>query len=274
MSCLQKEISTAHNIVSFKKSISLHFSTAANSYDKYATIQHAIAKKLYYLTRHNVAKSALTIADLGCGTGRETRLLADYYNQSSILGIDIATQMLQKASKLPINNILWCQADIEELPLKTNSVDLLFSNLALQWCDLASVLIKAYSVLAPGGYFIFSTLCTGSLAELQHAWNNIDEANRVNNYLSKKQLTKIISDSAFTIKSISYDKHTCFYPNVISLLQSLKYQGVNTVYQTTGKLTSRNSLQKLIQSYSTLQTSHGIPLSYQVVMVVIKKVYI
>jgi malonyl-CoA O-methyltransferase len=272
MTCLQEKPSTTHNITSFKKLISLHFSIAANSYDKYATIQHTVAKKLYQLATNYVAKNIAIIADLGCGTGRETRLLARYYKQSTIIGVDIATEMLQKASNIPSKNIHWCRADIEDLPLKPNCISLFFSNLALQWCDLASVLNKSYSTLMPGGYFIFSTLCAGSLSELKHAWNSINEANRVNDYFSKDKLVDVINGSPFVIKNILYDKHISFYPNVISLLKSLKYQGVNTIYHTEGKLTSRSNLQKLIQSYSKLQTDCGIPLSYQVAKVVLKKV--
>jgi malonyl-CoA O-methyltransferase len=269
---LQEKSSTIHNKKSFKKLMSLHFSTAANSYDKYAIMQHAVAKSLHQLVASYVVKDVAVIADLGCGTGRETQLLATCYDQATVIGIDIATKMLQKASNTPFKNIKWCRGDIEDLPLKANCINLLFSNLALQWCDLATVLNKSYSTLTLGGYFIFSTLCAGSLCELSNSWMSINEANRVNNYFSKDQLVKVISNSPFVIEDILYDRYTSFYPDVISLLQSLKYQGVNTIYRTAGKLTSRSNLQRLIQSYSELQTDRGIPLSYQVAKVVLKKV--
>ncbi len=270
---MREKSSIIHNKNSFKKLMSLHFSTAANSYDKYAIMQHAVAKNLHQLVSSYVAKDIAVIADLGCGTGRETQLLADCYDQATVIGIDIAAKMLQKASNIFSKNIKWCRGDIEYLPLTANCINLLFSNLALQWCDLASVLNTSYSTLMPGGYFIFSTLCAGSLFELSNSWNSINEVNRVNNYFSKDQLVKVISNSPFIIEDILYERYTSFYPDVISLLQSLKYQGVNTIYHTRGGLTSRSNLQRLIQNYSKLQTDRGIPLSYQVAQVILKKAY-
>jgi malonyl-CoA O-methyltransferase len=45
--------------------------------------------------------------------------------------------------------------DAERLPLAAGSVQMVFSNLALQWCDPAKVFAEAARVLPPGGLLLF-----------------------------------------------------------------------------------------------------------------------
>jgi len=91
------------------------------------------------------------IADLGCGPGNVTRLLAERWPAARVVGVDSSPEMLNAAAK-EAQAITWTQADIgtwtPERPL-----DLLFSNAALHWLDdHASLLPRLLGCVIPGGW--------------------------------------------------------------------------------------------------------------------------
>ena len=55
------------------------------------------------------------------------------------------------------------QADAEQLPFANHTFDAITANLALQWCNLPSVLAEAKRCLATGGQLVFNTLMDGTL---------------------------------------------------------------------------------------------------------------
>jgi trans-aconitate 2-methyltransferase len=90
------------------------------------------------------------IADLGCGPGNSTALLARRWPDAAVTGVDSSAAMLAKA-RTSATRANWLQADLADwtpaLPF-----DLLFSNAALQWLpDHAELLPRLFAHLAPGG---------------------------------------------------------------------------------------------------------------------------
>lgn len=64
------------------------------------------------------ARAGQTILDVGCGTGRDTRVLGD---GAVFVGVDVSRGMLGKAPRSPC--FLYIQADAAYLPVKAGSVD-------------------------------------------------------------------------------------------------------------------------------------------------------
>lgn len=92
------------------------------------------------------------IADLGCGPGNSTEVLAERWPAASITGVDSSADMLQAArEKHPTWH--WEQADITEWAASPGDpYDLVFSNAALQWVPVPStVLPRLMTKVAPGG---------------------------------------------------------------------------------------------------------------------------
>lgn len=92
------------------------------------------------------AASPARIADLGCGTGNVTRLLARRWPHAEVTGVDSSPEMLREATGIPT-----IEADIAawrpDAPL-----DILFSNAALHWLDDHERLFpRLMAMLAPGG---------------------------------------------------------------------------------------------------------------------------
>lgn len=94
------------------------------------------------------------IVDLGCGTGRLTRMLADRYPAAQVVGLDNSRPMLAEATRVP-SRVAWELGDIAQWSQggkQGQPVDLIFSNAALHWVpDHARLFPSLLCRLAPGG---------------------------------------------------------------------------------------------------------------------------
>jgi len=94
------------------------------------------------------------VADLGCGPGNSTALLAARWPQADLEGVDNSPQMLAEARASGVK-ARWTQADVA-LWNPAAPCDVVFSNATLQWVgDHASLLPRLMAHLAPDGIFAF-----------------------------------------------------------------------------------------------------------------------
>jgi trans-aconitate 2-methyltransferase len=93
---------------------------------------------------------AARAADLGCGPGNSTELIAERYPSAFIVGVDSSEAMIEAARKrLPSLHFELCA--IEDWKEK-GPWDLLYANASLQWApNHAALLPKLAARLAPGG---------------------------------------------------------------------------------------------------------------------------
>jgi trans-aconitate 2-methyltransferase len=94
------------------------------------------------------------IADLGCGPGNSTAVLAERWPNAKLVGIDNSNEMLKtaRASKLFAE---WDLADIHSWN-PSDPFDLVFSNAALQWVPDHKVEIpRLFESVAPRGALAF-----------------------------------------------------------------------------------------------------------------------
>ena len=253
-----------------KQRIANNFSRAASSYDRAADLQQHVATRT--LSGLPALGSTPRIVDLGTGTGHHALTLAQRYHDGSVIGMDLAMGMLRFArSHTRHQRIYWCSADIEALPLKDNTIDLVFSSLAIQWCCLKQVLVEVSRVLKPGGTFAFATLAQDSLWQLDRAWRDAGVCNRVNQFASFSAQQLIARDSELDVHTFLPGTQTLHYPDALTLLHSLKALGVNTLLENDKGLLTRQKLTGLIQAYERLRQPEGLPLSYQVIYGVLQK---
>lgn len=80
-----------------------------------------------------------------------------------MIALDLAAGMLEK-SRGNDSADEYVLADIEHIPLPDGSVDLCFSNLAIQWCSsLHAALAEMHRVVKPGGKVVFLLWLRGRL---------------------------------------------------------------------------------------------------------------
>jgi SAM-dependent methyltransferase len=97
-----------------------------------------------------------TILDLGSGPGLDSLLAARRVGPTGkVIGVDLCPEMVEKARRnaalLGLGNAEFMQAQIEKLPLRDASVDVVISNGVFNLCpDKPGVLAEAFRVLRPG----------------------------------------------------------------------------------------------------------------------------
>lgn len=252
-----------------KQAVAKSFGAAAREYDHYAQFQHRLA---HALVASCPAQKKHRILDLGCGTGYCLPLLKTVYGQANIMGADLAPGMLDYAqANHPEFN--YQIADAENLPFASNQFDLIFSNLAVQWCDsFANVLSQAYTCLASGGHLVLTTLADGTLQELKQAWAQVDEHQHVNDFLSEAELSQHVHNSGFVVEQLSFVTQFDYFDNVRGLTDSLKRIGAHNITQGRAQgLTSRSAIKSFKAALEAQRTPHGLPARYQVMQCVLRK---
>lgn len=90
------------------------------------------------------------IADLGCGPGNATALLAQRWPDAAILGVDSTPEMLERARESGIE-AEWVEADLARWA-PDQPFDLIYANAVFQWLDDHERLLpRLISFLRPGG---------------------------------------------------------------------------------------------------------------------------
>jgi trans-aconitate 2-methyltransferase len=94
------------------------------------------------------------VADLGCGPGNSTALLAARWPDADLEGVDNFPEMLAEARASGIK-ARWTEADVARW-VPNAPCDAIFSNATLQWVpDHESLLPRLMADLAPDGLFAF-----------------------------------------------------------------------------------------------------------------------
>jgi malonyl-CoA O-methyltransferase len=206
-----------------KIKIAESFGSASKSYDVSARLQRFSGKHLMpWLPK----KNALTVLDLGSGTGFFTDVLATSYDR--VIGLDFSKNMLKFAKNCRNKNIVWLEADAHKVPLQNESIDFIYSNLVLQWCQpLDNAIKEMLRVLKPGGTIVFTTLVDGTLHELKSSWQKVDDDQHVIDFKTEEQLAQYFNTSYSIIVEHKCQDVTLDYKNVIHLARELKGLGSN-----------------------------------------------
>ncbi|WP_461517210.1 malonyl-ACP O-methyltransferase BioC [Porticoccus sp.] len=249
-----------------KQRVAESFSRAATSYDSVARLQRQVGQQL--LEQLSAAEEPGSVVDLGCGTGHFTVQLARRFAPVSLKGIDLAQGMLDFAREQHGDCATWLCDDAEELSLPDNSVDLIFSNLALQWCEqlpkLASELAR---VLKPGGRIAFTSLGQSTLFELRQSWSAVDDYIHVNRFLAAEQWRESFTEAGFRFDCFTVDSAVLQYRDLRHLTSELKGLGAHNINRGRNRgMTGREHIRGLMAAYEQFRDSHGeLPATWEVI---------
>jgi malonyl-CoA O-methyltransferase len=245
------------------------FSRAAGGYNALAVLQRQVAQ---HLLAH-LGQSALKprrILDLGTGTGHCLPQLETLFPQARLIALDIAEGMLREVRQsCALGRDVWLvNGDAERLPLACASVDLIVSNLALQWCpDLRTALRECARVLAPGGALVFTTFGARTLAELRQAWAAIDNYSHVNRFVPEPVVREALFGAGLALSRFETELRVSVYPDVFALMRELKGLGAhNVTVNRLRTLTGKQRLFAMASRYPSIRREPAgeVPASFEV----------
>ena len=250
-----------------RSAIRRNFGKASASYDKSAVLQARVREQL--IERLDwIAFEPDTVLDLGCGTGHAARALAARWPKARVIAVDFAPGMLREAARH--DDSARCErlcADALKLPLPDASVDLLYSNLMLPWCDdLDAAFAEIARVLRPRGLLTFTTLGPDTLIELHEAWHEADDYTHVIPFTDMHDIGDGLVRAGLVEPVLDVVRYTLTYPDVYSLMRDLKAIGARNA--TTGRprgLTGRQTMHMVEQTYERHRHEGKLPASYEVI---------
>lgn len=257
-----------------RRAVRRAFSRAAPRYDEHAVLQREVGSRLLgHLDGIRVEPAR--VLDLGCGTGASFGALGARYPHARLTGLDIARPMLDEAGRrqpwwrrklgLGAQPSLVC-ADAERLPLATGSMDLVFSNLALQWCDPAQAFAEAARVLRVGGLLLFSTLGPDTLKELRAAFAAADDAAHVNAFVDMHDLGDALVHAGFADPVMEMEVLTLEYGSVERVVADLRAIGASNALPGRPRgLGGRNRWKRVQAEYERFRRDAILPATYEVV---------
>ena len=279
-----------------RQHIQKHFNHAAPSYDEAAILQKTVAERIDERLELTTVEPK-TILDLGAGTGLLTEKIIKRYPKANIFAVDLSTKMLEIAAPrlqtprwaiLPnkLNHFLQnctltkcfasrkaakqINADVYQLPFANNSVDLIVSNLMLQWCDdLDSVFMEFRRVLRKEGLIMFTTFGPDTLKELKQAWQTADtNYEHVNNFIDMHDIGDALIRSGFGQPVMDMEIFTLTYDKSIGVLKDLKAIGAtNANKQRPTGLMGKQRFAHMLNAYDELRNpvDNKVPATYEVV---------
>lgn len=245
-----------------KARIRQSFERAASTYDSAAAVQRHIC---HDLIDRLPSGSVRYLLDAGCGTGYALPLLCRRFPQAHIVGLDLSPAMLRQVAE-PCCRVA---ADLEHLPLAPASIDLFWSSLAVQWCDLPATLDEARRILKPGGTLALASLGPATFHELRQAFAGVDDYRHTLPFHSIEDVRRMAADAGLAAISIEQYPQVACYADFKSLLRAVKTIGANQVGSgRRTSLMSRSAFQKAETAYETQRTPDGLPLTYDVITLI------
>ena len=246
------------------------FSRAASSYHAAAVLQQEVARRLLESLDYLEERQPQVVLDVGSGPAHSTAAMKKRWPKAQVVALDLALPMLRQARRQagwwkPFNRVC---ADARALPLAEGSVDVIFSNLCLQWVeDLPAVFAGFRRVLRPGGLMLCSSFGPETLAELREAFAQADASPHVSPFASIAQFGDALLSAGFRDPVVDRDLFNLTYPDLPALMRELRAIGAtNAMASRRRSLTGRARFAAAAAAYEPLRDGQGrLPSSWEVI---------
>jgi len=243
--------------------VEARFSDHASGYEREALVQNEAAEQI---ARWCLAGSTpVSILDVGCGTGRLTRLLRAELPAAKVTAIDPAPGMIAEAKQLCRTGIEWRVGTIASLGPSDRFTHIV-SNCALHWSDdLEADVRRLHAAGLPGASFTFSVMLDGTLAELHAIRRAIAPQVPTRGQLPDGSIiASTLHAAGWRIRHREERRVQTTEPDARGLVRRLRAQGVTGGVFSQGLRTlTRGELDQFYETYDrTYAQSGGVQVSY------------
>lgn len=253
------------------------FARVAARYDQAALLQREVGQRMAARLDY-VKMQPRRVLDVGCGTGRDLEALGERYPGAERVGCDFVLPMLQMARGrapwfkralpwLAARQPYWVCGDVLRLPVRSNSIGLVWSNLMLQWVnDPMAAISEMRRVLEVGGLLMFSTLGPDTLHEMRAAFAAVDASPHVHRFIDMHDIGDMLVAAGFSEPVADMEVIRLTYAGLDGLLLDLRANGATNA--TAGRAhdyISRKRLARLKAGYEAQRREGRLPATFEIV---------
>lgn len=216
------------------------------------------------------------ILDLGCSRGGSFSGLSARYPEAELIGLDVAPAMLA-AGRVPRagwqrwlglgknSEPMRLAADASNLPLKSRSTAVVWSNLLLHWLDdPIPALAEAHRVLEVGGLLMFSTLGPDTLKELRAAF--ADGYAHTQRFADMHDLGDMLVGCGFADPVMDMEVITLTYDDLGAMFAELRAAGSSCAMKARRHgMTGRKSWESGKAAYEAMRKDGRLPATFEVI---------
>jgi malonyl-CoA O-methyltransferase len=223
------------------------------------------------------------VLDAGCGAGPDLGALQKTYPAAQIVGIDASpamlagartpapamrslNQMLSRLMPAKAGVDLLC-GDFGSLPFGPNSIDLVWSNLALHWHPQPDrVFAEWRRVLRVDGLLMFSNFGPDTFKELRTAFAALDETPHTLPFVDMHDFGDQLVEAGFSTPVMDAERITVTYGTVEALLADVRAIGGNPLATRRRGLIGRAAWQRMVDALEATRGADGkIGLTFEVI---------
>ena len=233
----------------------------------YGEIAQRMLQRLSYI---RIAPT--TVLDAGCGAGHALEPLRARYPEISYTGLDNCPTLLevareryvakpgfwQKLRNKPTPPVEFIHADLAESGISPESLDLVWSNMALHWHpEPHNALGEWRRILKPGALAMFSCLGPGSLAELRSAVEQAGLQTATPQFVDMHDFGDLLIERGFADPVMDQEIITLTYRTAEKLLEDMRILGGNPSLDRKPGLSGRQWRQRLMDALDAQRHKDG-----------------
>lgn len=216
------------------------------------------------------------LLDAGCGAGAQIPLLHARYPNAHFIGQDHNAGLLALAQQYALNiyphgwrtwigrlrgggpATSWIQQDLAQTGLEPESLDLVWSNLALHWHPAPHEVLQEWGrIIRPNGLVFFSCFGPATMQELRQALGTSGLATTTPSFVDMHDFGDLLIEKGFADPVMDQEVLTLTYSTPEKLLHDVKNLGGNPALGRKASLASRQWRQRLLDALEQQRRPDG-----------------
>jgi malonyl-CoA O-methyltransferase len=217
------------------------------------------------------------LLDAGCGAGAQIPLLHARYPNACFIGQDLNAGLLKQA-QLRAHKIFphgwqgwvqrlrgrraataWILQDLAHTGLGPESLDLVWSNLALHWHPAPHEVLQEWGrIIRPNGLVFFSCFGPATMQELRQALSTAGLTTATPSFVDMHDFGDLLIEKGFADPVMDQEVLTLTYATPEKLLQDVKNLGGNPALGRKATFTTRQWRQRLLDALEQQRRPDGL----------------